>query len=183
MSIEEITKQLGEAYRGWKDNEIEKNRLKEEFFDLASRSFDRQDRATKVVHCGDVGNAQAAREFALKQNPFWKIIGIHMQDDLYWVGMEEDVTLKPFAFVNKEDGMVYQRTVVEGPVLLDDERMKAENPELWQAISREKTVVEVIPFEELDPEVLEQLSGYLYQGQPTVKFLAPRPAREDELGE
>lgn len=181
MNIDQVTRRLGEVYRNWKDSEKEKNKLREEFFELASQSFDDNTRATKVVHVGKIGTYDAAREYAIHKNPFWTVTEIHLEEDEYFVRMEEDFTLKPFAFVNQEDGMVYQRTVVEGEVLLDDERMKVEDPELWKEITVEKVVEEILPFEELRPETLDKLSEYLYQGKPTVKFLAPRAAREDEL--
>jgi uncharacterized membrane protein YkoI len=186
IDLESLTSKLGQAYRDWKENEEKKNALKDQFFSLLTSTIDRQTAATQIVYVGEVADKEEAKAFALKRNPGWKVIATYMDvpkegPPVWSVSLEEDLTYKPAAYINRKEGMVYQRTVAEGATYLDDEEIRENNPELWAAITREKVIEEMIPLEELDAEIIEQLSEYVYRGAPSVRFLAPRPVREDEI--
>jgi hypothetical protein len=49
--------------------------------------------------------------------------------------IEEDPALLPFTYVNWLDKMVYGRDTVRQATQLDDERLRNEDPDLWEEIS------------------------------------------------
>ena len=87
-----------------------------------------------------------------------------------------------FEYVNKTDGLVYSRQISNGAPLLDDERLREEDPELWDQITYipepERTLK---PLDELDPELLAKVGSYLITGRVTTKLGAPRKAKPEEL--
>lgn len=129
-----ITRDLGKAYKKWKAGEKEKERYRKKFFDaVTSVSADDLDEKliTVVLKEGDTIEAYVER-----QHPGWTLDDVREYDD----GRIEailiaDPAFVPFTFVNPDDGMVYKRQISSGGQVLDDERLRAENPELWLAIT------------------------------------------------
>jgi len=99
------------------------------------------------------------------------------------VVIEEDPTLKKRTFVNPEDGMVYGRTRKEGNPRLDDERLRAEDPELWERITHEETTRALNDVEEISKADFAKMKKYFVPGKVTVALMTPRKAKADELDE
>lgn len=99
--------------------------------------------------------------------------------------MRERPEFMGYSYVNVSDGMVYTRQVVDGPQLLDDDRLEQEDPHLFATATIELPwgVTMVRPFDTLHPDDLAAISKYLYRGAPTVKLPAPRRAKDEELAE
>jgi hypothetical protein len=212
--LESITARLGMDYKAWKEAEGTKNGTKDEFFKAANTAIEPDE---KLVVTGDEGRG-LSKEDAIslleKRNPGWVVEDIRVAPPggAGWEAiMIEDVSLKAFTFVNKADGMVYQRQHVAGSPMLDDELIQAENPELWKKITTvpyEAWIKEVIyhcnsedvdkefeaflefegapervlrPLNELEPELLAEIQPYIYYSKPSVKLAAPRKAKPEEL--
>jgi hypothetical protein len=87
-----------------------------------------------------------------------------------------------FVFVNDEDGMVYQKQVVSGPVMFDDERFEKDHPMLYHVVTHvPEPKRELRPLEDLSDEQIAIIQDYIYEGKPVIKLAAPRKAKEDEI--
>jgi hypothetical protein len=184
--MQEVTTDLGVHYRAWKDNEKAKDKDKARFWSLitaeASTSFPLDEALFEVVGAGLT--EQQARERAEKYNPRFAVDMIREVEDGWEAIMVERPEFVPYTFVNVEDGMVYQRQVVPGGQLLDDDRMREEDPDLYEEVTFELPWGDRIvrPLDALDPRTLADVQGYIYRGKPSVKLPAPRKATEEELG-
>jgi hypothetical protein len=180
--IEGITRLLGEAYDQWKGGEKEKETYKKAFFKEATKLL-KQEAPAQIMELVHAPDEATARGLAERQFPRFTVLDVLPDgENQYRVALEERADLRPFTFVNPNDGRVYQRSVVEGSPLVDDERLQAEDPELWQRISfipEPKPTLK--PLEELSDEDLAAIRKYLYRGRPTVKLPQPRKATEEEL--
>lgn len=70
------------------------------------------------------------------------------------------------------DNVKVRRQIVEGDIMLDDERLQNEDPALWKTITR--PIRELVDMDELSEDIREELREYLYQGKPRVKLLPPK---------
>lgn len=132
--LADLTTKLGKAYKKWKDGEKEKERLRKQFFDAVTEAAaDDLDEKLITVELQDGDTIEAYVE---RQHPGWSLDEYRVNDK----GETEailiiDPAYKPFTYVNAADGLVYQRQVVSGGQVLDDERLRAEDPDLWLAIT------------------------------------------------
>lgn len=183
--MEEATSDLGVHYKAWKDNEKSKDKDKARFFELINVAV--ADRKPDEVLFDTWGESEIeARQRAEKYNPRFAVDAIRPKGP--WLGVYEAIMVErneymSFVFVNVYDGMVYQRQVVDGPQLLDDEAMAKQDPAVYAAATFELPWGERIvrPLDSLEPSILALVQPYIYRGKPTVKLPAPRPATEEEL--
>lgn len=186
MSLDDITRQLGEAYDKWKTGEKEKNKLRDDFFNAATEELDSELPAQRVSVI-DAGSEEQARRIAQRRFHKFNITDLRQipGEDRWEVVVEEEPALRGFSYLNREDGRVYSRQLVEGTPLLDDEAIRDEDPELWERISKEVVTVtrEVIPLDELSDEEVAAIQPYIFMPKPTVKLAAPRKAKPEELDE
>lgn len=174
--VEEVVAELGAAYDQWKSGEKSKNDLKDEFFKLASQAVQGQERAYKVVVLEGISPGQAEL-LAVKYHPGWKVVNTYQENGGSKVVLEEDPDFMPYSF--EHEGRVFQRQIVAGSPLLDDERLQEEDPELWEEVTFiPEPERQLRPLDELDPETLARLQTYMYEGKPTVKFPAPRASKD-----
>jgi hypothetical protein len=182
MSNEElidITRELGSAYKEAKKWDNSKTEFRKKFFELANQSHETL--AEKIVFVNANSLAEAIFE-SEKLYPDWTPLSATETENGYDVRIKENADFKPFTFVNPEDGMVYQKQVVSGPVMLDDERFKKDYPDLYEAVTHvPEPKRELRPFEELSDAQISILQEYVYEGKPIVKLAAPRKLKEDEL--
>ena len=106
----------------------------------------------------------------------------YLRDEFFKILDEKIGKGEAFEFVNKKDGLVYSRQISRGAPSLDDDRLRKEDPELWDEITYvpepERTLR---PLEDLSPEQLAKVSSYLLPGKITPKLGAPRKATLDDL--
>jgi hypothetical protein len=177
--LEEITKELGLAHSRAKEWDKVKTDYRAEFFKIADESHETL--AEKVVSVDATSLAEAI-SMAEQQYPGWTPLSANETEDGFDVRVKEDPKYKPFTFVNSEDGMVYQKQVVAGPVMFDDERFKEDYPDLYHVVTYiPEPKRELRPFEDLSDEQILIIQEYVYEGKPVVKLAAPRKAKEDEL--
>lgn len=139
LSIEDIITDFGEVYRevkgtktqdGWE--KILKDAQKQ-FFDAATRELEQQTLARKTVDF-DIERYGATNMEKWVENhyPGWRFVESKKSKFI----IEEDPALKPFAYLNVRDGMVYKRGQVQGGPSLDVERLREEDEGLYWDVSR-----------------------------------------------
>jgi hypothetical protein len=115
----------------------------------------------------------------LQQHPGWRIIDSHSIDGNHVYLIERDPNLVPYTYVNPDDGMVYARGTQESGPSLDDERLKEEDPALYDEITEPVRVVK-------DPstwteEQLAAVQAYMIPGSIKARLVPPRKAKPEEL--
>lgn len=181
MKINQITSDLGKCYKGWKQAEKDKNVAKDKFFAAVTKVLS-EDTPAQIVQTVKAKSGYEAEQIASKKFPTYVSINVdEPSEGEFKVTLEEDVTMRPFTYVNSDDGMVYQRQIVEGPALLDDERLRETNPQLWEDITHVTAERVLKPLEDLSDSQLESLREFMYSGRPVVKLAAPRKAKPEEL--
>ena len=117
-----------------------------------------------------------------KLYPGWIPLSATKTDNGFDVHLKENAEFKPFTFVNPDDGMVYQKQIVGGSVMFDDERFNEDHPDLYHVVTyMPEPKRELRPLEDMSDEQIAIIQDYIYEGKPIVKLAAPRKAKEDEL--
>lgn len=131
-TIKEVTAEFGEAYTDAKDVIKDKDRLQKEFFALATDTLTNQTLSTKTVEFDiEKYGATNVKEWVAQHHPGWRFVEVHDGK----LVIEEDPALLAFSYINPDDLTIYARTTAQGSPMLDDERLKTEDPELWEQIS------------------------------------------------
>lgn len=184
MTLNDVTSMLGSQYRAWKAAEKRKDELKKDFFESVESTLSLETPAQTYEEIFASDDSLAA-EKAEKKFPTFRVLStLEAGEGVYRVVLEERIEFRPFVHINKDDGYVYQRQVTNGSPILDDDRLKAEDPDLWERISILPVPErELKPWNQIDPEDIAKLSEYLYSGKPQVKLAAPRKAKPEELDE
>jgi hypothetical protein len=179
--LHEITSGLGSAYDQWKTYEKEKNAFKDRFFKAADEA---QETLAQIVEVFTAASEAEALEQAQRYFPRYRVVEVVQREENRWgVALEERPDFQNFTFINKDDGRVYSRYVAEGSPTLDDDRIKDENPELWEKITEVPTERVLKPLETLTAEELAEIEPYIYKAKPTARLAAPRKAKPEELDE
>jgi hypothetical protein len=134
-SLIEITLDLGINHEVNKTAKKDLDTSRGEFFEAATKALEEGILAQRSVGIPRTlgGQRDLVETWAAKWYPGWRVVSV---DDDEKVQLEEDPSLKKFVYVNKEDGRVYQRNAIQGNPSLDDDALKADDPELWERISR-----------------------------------------------
>lgn len=133
-TIKEVTAEFGEAYKDAKVFNDDKARLQKEFFSLATQILSERTLARKTVQVPEGADA----DYLAQHYPGWRALSSlrpGSEEGTWEAVLEEDPALLGFNYINPEDRMVYARTTSQGSPMLDDERLQADDPELWEAIS------------------------------------------------
>lgn len=132
-------KRAGEYLNG--EDKKKKDRrtgLKEDFFDVAAERVANV-LARKTVVIRDAESSENAEYEAKLLNPRWLVFATNGPvgdgPGIYHILMEEDPYFKPFSYVNR-DGIIFQKTIVDGTPWVDDEKLRRENIDLWRRVSR-----------------------------------------------
>jgi len=177
--LAELTYKLGEVYTEAKKWDTQKSEYRKKFFELIDTLHGTL--AEKVVLINAESLADAIFE-SEKLYPGWTLLSATQVENGFDVHLKEDPKYKPFSYVNPDDGMIYQKQVVAGPVMLDDERFKKDYPDLYEIVTYvPKPKRELRPLEELSDAQISILQEYVYEGKPIVKLAAPRKIKENEL--
>lgn len=129
MNIETVTKRFGAAYERNKKAktwlEQQQKRLFQAFDEQIELHPPQRRRSTVIPEGKD------AKEYITKFHPGWRIVS--QQEDI--VILDENPSLLSHTFTNHETGMVYGRARVEASPSLDDDRLRQEDPQLWERIT------------------------------------------------
>lgn len=193
-NFNDLTHNLGKAYDAQKSAEKElkgdkKNSgLKQDFFNEATKKT-MASLAQKTYDTCNPGSKDRAYFLAERYNPGWRSISAETYSldgtsvtpiRLGWrVILEEDPAFKPFTYVNKVDKRVWQKQITSSSPMLDDEELKIQDPDLWYRVTEPTRVLK--PLEELKPDELAELQGFMYPGPLQVKLAQPRKAKPEEL--
>lgn len=179
--MNEETRQLGEAYRRWKDAEKAKNVARDRFFRAVTEELE-QEVAPQVVERVEATDDESALRIAQRRFIRHRVVDVaRVSDTEYDIILEEDASLRPYEYVNPDDEYVYRRIISEGAPILDDEALQSERPELWEAITEEVVERRLKPLDNLSPSEQEELRPYIAMPKPQVKLGAPRKATPEEL--
>lgn len=179
--MKDQTRQLGEAYRRWKDAEKDKNVARDRFFRAVTEELE-QEVPPQVVERIEASDDEQALRVAQRRFIRHRVVDVgRVSDTEYDVVLEEDASLRPYTYVNPDDGNVYRRIISEGAPVLDDEALRDERPELWEAITEEVVERRLKPLDSLSPSEQEALRPYIAMPKPQVKLGAPRKATQEEL--
>jgi len=180
--LEEITKELGIAHSRAKDWDKTKTEYRKRFFEAAESWYSENSTpASKIIEIEASGLSDAI-SIAEQRNPGWVALSAVQNEGRYEVRMEENPSFKAFTFVNPNDGMVYQKQIVAGPVMFDDERFEKDHPTLYHVVTHvPEPERQLRPLDELSEEQIAILQDYIYEGKPVVKLAAPRKAKPEEL--
>jgi hypothetical protein len=94
----------------------------------------------------------------------------------------EDPAAKSYTYIS-DQGRVFTRKAVSGSVLVDEEWMLLDNPDLYNEITFELPWGErtMPPVETLTAKQAAAIQKYLYKGPGKVQMAAPRDAKPEEL--
>lgn len=183
-TLETVTERLGKQYDRWKKYEGKKDEEKLDFFELATAQESAKTLATQRVVLSRPLSEEDARAYLAKYYPRWNIATLGYSDgNITRALLVEDPKLKTTSFVNPRDGRVYTRQVDNGPAMLDDERLLAEDPDLYAKVTIKTPWGDPVlwPLDQLPDATLAQVQKYIYTGKPRVKLAAPRKAKPEEL--
>lgn len=219
-NTQEIGSELGEIYYIHKDAGDELKDLRLEFFVAAKVAKELEPLARKTVAVPEGLDPDDARAYALKYNSGYRVVE-DQDDETDKLVLEEDPDLIPHTIVIAVDGgvvdsdgkehpgYVVTKTIRSGAQLLDDERLREEDPDLWEDVTEipnyeylyallvqagvdEEDVdtqiansgIERVPIhpDKLSRKQMAEVADYLYEGAKT-KALNVRYAKEEELGE
>jgi hypothetical protein len=176
--IEQVSSDLGIAYAADKLAEKDLKNEKAAFYKLLDEEVASEKLAHKKV---DVPHSVDPDEWLEKWHPGWRFA-----DDEKKIGkvvIEEHPSFKKRTYVNREDGVVYGRTVKEANPSLDDERLREQDPELWERISHTEEVRVLNDLETISKADFAKMKKYFVPGKLTVSLMTPRKAKPDELDE
>jgi len=176
----QVTKKLGEAYSTVKTWDKAKTEARAEFFKIASQQHEVL--ANKIANV-EASSLTEAIKISEQNNPGWNALSAtEVGENAFEVRMEENPDFKPFTFINPDNGMVYQKQIVSGPVMFDDERLESDHPEIYAKVTfMPEPKRELKPLDEIEDELLAVLQDYIYEGKPVIKLAAPRKAKPEEL--
>jgi len=217
---QQIGSELGEVYYIEKDAADELKDLRVEFFLAAKVAKELEPLARKTVAVPEGLDHDDAVAYALKYHSGYRLVE-GQDEETERLVLEEDPDLIPHQVViqvdgnvidskgNEHPGYVISKSIRAGSSLLDDERLREEDPDLWEEITEipnydylyalllsagvdeddidEKIVnsgIERVPIhpDKLSRQQNAQLAEYLYEG-PKTKALLVNYAKPEELGE
>lgn len=212
--VHEIASNLGEVYFIAKDAKAEQEDLRLEFFKAAAEAHEAKGLGQKTV---EVPKGSDAATYAVQYNAGWRVKQVEGERVL----LEEDPDAKAWQEVirtpepvvdakgKEHPGYVVSKTIRSGSALVDDERLKVENSDLYYEITElpgfalyadlvaqftewnqdelemwlEDHGVERVmkSIKSLTPEQIDAIKPYVYEA-PKSSVLNVRYAKEDEQG-
>jgi hypothetical protein len=170
--IDEIISELAIAHPAWKQYEERKDKLRKEFFEAVTEEETQRELAEKVVEveAADEGKARLLFE---KRYPAWDVGTIRPhpdKDGIFEAIIKENPEFTPYTYTHS--GKVFQRQVRAGGVYVDDDMLKADDPDLWEEVTEEVRVLR--PLEGLPAHTLARLQAYIFEGKPKLTFPSPK---------
>lgn len=219
--LDSLVLELGEVYFIRKEADDEQKRYRDEFFEAATEEASEGSLARLVVQVPqDVTSEDEARTYAEQYYPGYLANEVTHKEGGGWsVSIEENPTLTTFEYAVEVDGGVKDakgkshpgyrivRTSRAGSVVLDDERLREKDPDLWEAITtidNYDLIADMLyhanvdhedihplinsydfprvlkPIEDLDPKDVEKIKPYMHEGPRSVA-LNVYYAKEEEL--
>jgi len=133
-NLTKITNAFERAYNSAEKASQRKVVAQAKFFSAIDQVLEGKVRKQQLVDLEDSGyDGDDPVSFISRQYPGWRLVSVN--DDGLQAVIEEDPKFMKFSFVNKENSRVYQRTNTQAGSSLDNERLREENPELWDQVT------------------------------------------------
>lgn len=134
MKLDTITKRFDAAHHQKSEAEAKLAKYRQEMFAEFTKNVEQGGLAqqTVVIPSGFMDLESNPEAYIKKYFPGWEIVLI--TDNVALI--QEDPSFVKFTYVNSQTKRVFGRTVAEGPPMLDDARLKLENPDLWERVSQ-----------------------------------------------
>lgn len=129
MGLETITKALGKAYKTQKTAEGKVKEKRLEFFDAIDEELEESDLATQTV---EIPEDESAIEFVDKYYPAWRLVEEY---DNGVALIEQNPAYHPYTYLSEDHKLIFRRGLVQAAPSLDDEKLRAEDFELWFRIT------------------------------------------------
>lgn len=155
-SPSEVIEDLAPAYLGWKSNEKDKNKFKDEFFEGITIELAQGELAEEVVTI-EAKDEEQALDLISKGFPMWITEDVRPhpdEDGTYEVIIKENPAYLPFTIEFGEK--VWGRQIASGSQMLDDERLIDEDPHLWYQVTEFPNQEFLLALLAEDDEALEQ---------------------------
>lgn len=182
--IEEVTRAFGKAHAEESDAKRRMAKLRTQFFDLIA--IPDSELAQQTIFA----TTEDPDRYVATLYPKWRIVtakiideGSAGQDAEWKLVIQEDPKRKTYQYINPLDRKVYARTVAESAPDIDLERLKAENPLVYESITfqPEPRPRELKALSELTDDQKEIVKAYLDPPKLTNRMESPRPAKPEEL--
>jgi hypothetical protein len=179
--IENVTRRWGKAHARKEAVEAQMAKDRKLFFDLIQIPESELSRQTIYAECDDP-DAYVASLY-----PKWRILSKKLVDedipDEWQLVIQEDPQKRNFTYINPLDGQVYTRTVAESAPAVDLERLEAENPDAYKAITfqPEPPPRELKALKDLTDDQKKILKKYLLPVKLTNRMEKPRKPKPEEL--
>lgn len=129
-----ISARLGLWYGQWKQGEKDKDSARQELFKEIDKQVSTDERLVEI----HAASEEEAREQIAKRFPAWVLDDIRPiapgAEDFEAI-ITENPSFKRYTYFNPDTKMVYERQVVSGTPILDDEKLLAENPDLYARVT------------------------------------------------
>lgn len=207
--LDTLVRELGEVYFIRKEADDEQKKYRNEFFEAATEATKEEVLARLVVQTPqDITSEAEARAYAERYYPGYVAGEVtHKKGSGWSVSIEEDPALKTYEHAVEVEGGVTDakgneypgyrivRISRAGSVVLDDERLREKDPDLWDEITtidNYDLITDLLraanvptteihsriakfdfprklrPIEDLEPELIEQIKPYMHQGPSSV---------------
>lgn len=133
MNLEQVTARFSRAYDKNTDAKKDLSIKQEKMFEAFTKELERgplSQRSVPMAHWESLQEKERVT-WLKKYHPGTRAVGYNEP----WLILEEDPTMLKFTFVNPVNKQVYSRTRVEGGPGLDDDALRAEQPDLWERIT------------------------------------------------
>lgn len=179
--IEEVAQEFGKAHAEENDAKKRKDKYRLLFFDLIEIPEDQLSRQTIYAECD---NPEA---YVASLYPKWRIISKKLVDeeipDEWRLVIQEDPAKRNFVFVNPLDNKVYTRTVAESAPQVDLDRLKEDDPDLYESMTFQPDPPprQLKPLNSLDDDEKETVKRYLLPVKLQNRMEKPRDPKPEEL--
>lgn len=172
--IETIVKELAEAYHLEKNAKKAKDETRKQFFESVTKELSEGELAEDIVIV-DADDEEEAEIRAKAKYPTYSVEASRKHPDVegkYEVIIRELPEYKSFSV--SVDGEIWQRQIVIGSPVIDEIRLKEQDPELYEEVTALPTERVMKPLQEIDDVALARLQKYVTPGKVTQKLPAPK---------
>jgi hypothetical protein len=138
MDIQLLSHELIDTYDLTKQAAEEHGERKTEFYEALDEKIEAEETlAQKTIRTPANMTTDA---YVTQYYPGWRIVSGKAKTAL----IEEDPSRKKYVYLNREDGVVLKRNVIQATDSLDDEKLREEDPDLWERITLPATEVQAL---------------------------------------
>lgn len=180
--LDDLAEEVGDCHTENATTKTKLEKLRKRFFVALSSKHRASDRAMKTVYTEE-SDPLKAEKFVLQYHPGWQITDSRPAGKGRKFILEQDPELIGDSVVTgdpENPGYVVTRTIRSGTTMIDLDRMKVEQPELYNDVT-ELPQVERQPKEEKDltPEQIEKIRPYIYEASKSAALNVRKAKPED----